>query len=42
MIAPSARQEIESEVEGQVRDAVTFAERSSVPTASELKTHVLA
>src|SRR5262249_10097856 len=42
MIAPSARQEIESEVERQVRDAVTFAERSSVPTASELKTHVLA
>jgi len=42
MIAPAARQEIESEVERQVRDAVTFAERSSVPTASELKTHVLA
>jgi len=42
MIAPSARQEIENEVERQVRDAVAFAERSSVPTASALKTHVFA
>jgi TPP-dependent pyruvate/acetoin dehydrogenase alpha subunit len=42
MIAPSARQSIESEVERQVRDAVIFAEQSSVPVASELKTHVFA
>jgi len=41
-IAPSARQRIESEVERQVRDAVIFAEQSSVPAASELKTHVFA
>jgi pyruvate dehydrogenase E1 component alpha subunit len=41
-IAPSARHRIESEVERQVRDAVIFAEQSSVPAASELKTHVFA
>jgi len=42
MIAASARQRIESEVERQVRDAVMFAEQSSAPAASELKTHVFA
>jgi len=41
-IDPSARHRIESEVERQVRDAVIFAEQSSVPAASELKTHVFA
>jgi pyruvate dehydrogenase E1 component alpha subunit len=42
MIAPAACQAIESEVERQVGDAVSFAEQSPVPALSELKTHVFA
>jgi pyruvate dehydrogenase E1 component alpha subunit len=40
MIAPRARRKIEDDVERDVRDAVTFAERSSFPPSSELSTHV--
>jgi TPP-dependent pyruvate/acetoin dehydrogenase alpha subunit len=36
------RHTIESEIERQVRDAVSFAEQSSMPALSELKTHVFA
>jgi pyruvate dehydrogenase E1 component alpha subunit len=42
LIGAAARQAIESEIERQVRDAVTFAEQSSLPASSELKTHVFA
>jgi len=42
MIGPAARQTIESDIERQVRDAVSFAEQSSTPASSELKTHVFA
>ena len=42
MIGAAARQTIESEIERQVRDAVSFAEQSSMPASSELKTHVFA
>ena len=40
MIAPRARRRIEDEVEQEVRDAVSFAERSPFPPSSELSTHV--
>jgi pyruvate dehydrogenase E1 component alpha subunit len=40
MIAPRARRRIEDEVEQDVRDAVSFAERSPFPPSSELSTHV--
>jgi TPP-dependent pyruvate/acetoin dehydrogenase alpha subunit len=42
MIGPAVRHTIESEIERQVRDAVSFAEQSSMPALSELKTHVFA
>jgi TPP-dependent pyruvate/acetoin dehydrogenase alpha subunit len=42
MIGPATRHRIESEIERQVRDAVSFAEQSSMPALSELKTHVFA
>ncbi len=42
MIGAAARQTIESEVDRQVRDAVAFAEQSSMPASIELKTHVFA
>ena len=40
MIAPRARRRIEDEVEQEIRDAVSFAERSPFPPSSELSTHV--
>ena len=40
MIAPRARRRIEDEIEQEIRDAVSFAERSPFPPSSELSTHV--